>query len=101
MPFLTCEKDTDTPHDYSLECEFTHITIRIFILNKERIGSFTVISSGIDAARITDLTLIEPHKFNKVIFKTINSKLKALGFKKVSFERQTKNNKFSVRTYEL
>lgn len=100
MPFRTVHETPECGDKYALEYEIVNLTVRIFDGNT-RIASFTVISSGVSSARITDLTLVHPHQFTRELFKVIRGWLKRMGYSNVSYERQIKKGQFVSKEFKL
>lgn len=105
MPFVNTtfravKSNTRSGGEYSLEYEFTTLTVRIY-RGEVRIGSFTVISSGAFSARITDLTLREPYRLTRTLFRGIGALLRSLNYTRVNFERQIGRGNFVVKEYDL
>lgn len=100
MPFRTVHGSPDKGDKYALEYEFITLTVRIY-KDDNRIASFTVTSSGVASARITDLTLVHPHQFTKALFETIRAWLVRMGYAHVSYERQIKKGQFVSKEFKL
>lgn len=99
MPYKTVHNTPDKT-GISLEYEFVTLTVRIYD-GEKRIASFTVTSTGATTARITDLTLVHPHKFTRELMKVIRSWLVRMGYSQVSYERQIKKHHFVIKEYKL
>ena len=100
MPFKTVHGTPNKGDNYALEYEFVTLTVRIY-KGDNRIASFTVTSSGVSSARVTDLTLVHPHRFTRAMLDIIRMWLVRMGYSNVSYERQIKKGQFVSKEFKL